>query len=129
MKTKLLLILSFITLHIAAQDRKTLTGIVTSGDARVPGVFVINRTAGVEARADARGNFSIQAKVGDRITVHSAFTEDRDFYINEDSFKHMPYMLAVETSATELEEVIVNDPCHNTACYCKTAIHCRRAPR
>jgi hypothetical protein len=109
MKTKIVILLAFFALHMAAQDRKALTGIVTAGDARVPGVFVINRTAGTETRADARGNFTIQAKNGDRITVHSVFTEDRDFYISTDSFKKMPYVLAVETKATELEEVIVND--------------------
>lgn len=109
MKTKLIFLFAFFTLALAAQQRTALTGIVVVGEARVPGVFVINKTAGVEAKTDARGNFSIQAKAGDRLAVHSNFTQDRDFYISEDSFKKMPYLLAVEAKATQLEEVIVND--------------------
>lgn len=109
MKTKLLLLIALFTLSLSAQDRKTLQGVVVIGDARVPGVFIINKSAGTEAKTDARGNFTIQAKNGDRLTVYSAFTEDRDFYISQDAFKQVPYMLAVEAKTTQLETVIVND--------------------
>jgi hypothetical protein len=109
MKTKLLLILTFFTLCLSAQDRKPLQGVVTIGDARVPGVFIINKNSGQEAKTDGQGNFSIPARNGDKLAVHSSFTEDREFYINNDSFKKMPYVLAVEGKTTQLEEVVVAD--------------------
>ncbi len=51
------------------------------GDARVPGVFVINKNSGQEVKTDGQGNFSIPARNGDRLVVHSAFTEDREFLL------------------------------------------------
>lgn len=109
MKTKLLIIFTLFTLCLSAQDRKPLRGIVTLNDARVPGVFIINRNTGAEVKSDARGTFSIPARNGDKLVVHSSFTEDREFYISDESFKKMPYILAVESKATEIEEVVVDD--------------------
>ncbi|KOS06549.1 hypothetical protein AM493_11265 [Flavobacterium akiainvivens] len=94
---------------MAAQQRKPLTGIVTVGEARVPGVFIINKKTGDEAKTDSKGSFTIMARDGDLLAVNSPITQDREFYINEDSFKKMPYVLGVEAKATELEEVIIND--------------------
>lgn len=108
MKT-LLPILLFFVLHVSAQERRELKGAVAIGGARVPGVFVINKKTGNEVKTDAQGNFSIMARNGDRLAVHSTFTEDREFYISNDSFKNMPYVLEVEGKATELDEVIIAD--------------------
>jgi hypothetical protein len=109
MKKILTILLFLLTLQLSAQDRKALRGAVVMGESRVPGVFIINKSSGMEAKTDSRGNFTIQAKNGDRLTVHSAFTEDRDFYVGEEAFKKVPYLLAVEGKSTQLETVIVND--------------------
>jgi hypothetical protein len=109
MKTKLTFIIAFVTMCTMAQERKTLSGTVTVGEARVPGVFVINKNTGDEAKTNSQGHFSILAKSGDKLAVNSPMTQDREFYVSEDTFKKQPYVLAVEASATQLEEVTIND--------------------
>jgi hypothetical protein len=109
MKTKLLAILLLFTLHMAGQERATLMGRVMVDDAHAPGVFVINKNTGTEVKTDNKGEFLLPARNGDRLVVYSNKTVVREFTISADSFKNMPYELAVEPQAYELEEVIITD--------------------
>jgi hypothetical protein len=106
---KLLCLLLFITLPMAAQERKPLLGRVMAGTDAAANVFVINKKARTETKTDAAGNFTIDAKVGDVITVYSNKTEVRDFVINDLAFKDNPYVLSVKVTAYELDEVVIND--------------------
>jgi hypothetical protein len=109
MKTKLLAILLLLTLHMAGQERNALVGHVTVDDAHAPGVFVINKNTGTEVKTDTKGAFTLPARNGDRLVVYSSKTVVREFTISAESFVNMPYELAVEPQAYELEEVVITD--------------------
>lgn len=106
---KLLCFLLFISLAATGQDRKTLQGRVMADESAMPYVYVINKKAGIETKTDGNGNFAIEAKNGDIITIYSNRTEVRDFIISELSFKDMPYILSVKATAYELDEVVINE--------------------
>ena len=92
-----------------AQERKPLLGRVVAGTDAVANVFVINKKAGTETKTDNKGNFTLDAKVGDVLTVYSNRTEVRDFIINPIAFTDSPYVMAVKITAYELDEVVIND--------------------
>jgi hypothetical protein len=96
-------------LHAAAQKRDTLQGRITVADARAPGIFVINKNTGTEVKTDSKGEFSIPAKNGDRLVVYSNITIVREFFISADSFKNMPYEMAVDPQGYEIEEVLIDE--------------------
>ena len=106
---KLVYILLLITTAVFCQECKTLQGRVMSNGALVSGVFVINKVTGTETKTDGKANFSLPARNGDRLVVYSTGTEVREFVINDESFKDMPYVLEVKTNAYELTEVVIND--------------------
>lgn len=109
MKNKLLICFLLICSVALAQQRKPLSGRVLSGDAYVAGAFVINKNNGTETKTDGNGNFTIQARPGDRITIYSPIIEARDFVISEASFNEHPYKVEVEPKANELNEVVIVD--------------------
>jgi len=104
---KLLYILLFLSLTVAAQRRQDFRGQVSSGGALAGGIFVINKTTGVETKTDANGVFSLDVRMGDRIVVFSDYTEVREFDISSKSFEEQPYKMEVEAKGTELNEVVV----------------------
>lgn len=104
---KLLYILLFLSLTVSAQKRQDFRGQVSSGGALVGGIFVINKTTGVETKTDANGVFSLDVRVGDRIVVFSDYTKVREFDISSKSFDEQPYKMEVEAKGTELDEVAV----------------------
>lgn len=91
-----------------SQERKTLNGRVVVDDAGIGDVFIINKATGIEKKSDAMGNFTIEAKPGDKITAYSPRTVVRDFAISEQSFKENPYTISVNIQAYELDEVVVD---------------------
>jgi hypothetical protein len=105
---KLLYILLFLSLTVSAQRRQGFQGQVSSGGALVSGIFVINKTTGIETRTDANGIFSLDVRPGDRVVVFSDYTEVREFDISSKSFDEQPYKMEVKTKATELNEVVVH---------------------
>ena len=107
---QLLYILLLFTLSATAQERQTLLGKVMVDDAAVADVFVINKQTGTEVKSDAQGTFSIAAKPGDRLVVYSNKINVREFLLGQASFVNMPYVLAVEVKAEQIEEVVVNRP-------------------
>jgi hypothetical protein len=109
---KLLCLLLLITLPLVAQERKALSGRVVETDNTylpVAGVFVINKATAVEVKTDAAGNFSLDAAVGDVLTVYSKRSVVHDFIVNQQSFKDKPYVVAVKVTAYELKEVVIED--------------------
>ncbi|RYD86390.1 MAG: hypothetical protein EOP54_30440, partial [Sphingobacteriales bacterium] len=106
---RLLYLLLLATLPLAAQGRKALMGRVMWGNDAVANVYVINKKTGTETKTDAKGNFTLDAKAGDVLTVYSNKTEVRDFKINDFAFKDNPYVLSVKVIAYELDEVVINE--------------------
>lgn len=110
MKSKLLLLcLLLFCSMVFAQQRKPLDGRVLAGKAYVVGVYIINKQTGAETKSDGSGNFTLQARAGDRITVYSPQIEVRDFAISEASFKEHPYKIEVVPKGTDLDEVVIVD--------------------
>lgn len=101
------ILILLVSLLATGQERKALAGRVVSGDMAVAGVFVINKATAVETKSDDNGNFSILVKTGDIIVVYSNKTEVRQFIINAESFKDVPYVVSVNMNAYELDEVVV----------------------
>lgn len=96
----------FAFLVVSAQGNM-LKGKVVSGRIGVPEAFVINKASGAETKTAADGTFTITAKPGDKLVVYSTKIMVREFMLNEDSFKDMPYVISVNYKATELEEVVI----------------------
>ncbi|KOS06550.1 hypothetical protein AM493_11270 [Flavobacterium akiainvivens] len=107
---KLLTIITLlISLHTFAQDRKALRGRVVMGETPVANAYVINKRTGDEVKTDGKGNFTLKARNGDKLAVHSAMTQDTDFYISNEAFANMPYEMEVEAKITQLDEVVIVD--------------------
>lgn len=84
-----------------------MPGRVIAGGAGIQDVFVINKATGTEVKTNNTGNFSIAARVGDRLAVYSNKVDVREFVINEASFKEVPYVLEVNVKSVELQEVVI----------------------
>lgn len=110
MKSKFSMVVLFLCslAVVAQQQRRELHGRVKSGDAVLPGLFVINNITGAETKTDSKGNFTLLVKPGDRIAVYGKSIEVREFAISEASLRDNPYILSVEISTAELEELKIN---------------------
>lgn len=109
MMNKLLcLFILLIALPVASQDRQTILGRIISGNNGVPNVYVINKTAAVEVKTDAKGYFSVAAKAGDKLIFYNSKIIVREFTLNEDSFKTSPLVISVNYNAYELDEVVID---------------------
>jgi len=107
MKSRLLLLFLCVGTVVKAQDKKALEGKVISGNTAVAGVFVINKRTGTETKTETNGIFNLYARPGDRIAVYSENIAVREFVLSERSFSEHPYLLEVEQTANELDEVVV----------------------
>lgn len=109
MVNKLLCILLFcLSFTIAsAQQDVLLRGKVMSGRAGVPEAFVINKVTGGETKTGSDGTFSITAKPGHVLVVYNTKIMVREFMLNADSFKNMPYVVSVNYKVSELDEVVI----------------------
>ncbi len=99
-----------VCLPVMAQQRQTLLGKVMANEAALPGAFIINKQTGEEVKSGQDGGFTVAAKAGDKLVVYSTGTDVREFYINADTFVNMPYVLAVEVKAEQLDEVVIQKP-------------------
>jgi len=105
---KLIAIVLFITATAFCQERKPLQGKVVSDGNGVADVFVINKATGLEIKTNAVGNFTIASKNGDVLVVYSPRVNIREFAVNDKSFAENPYVVEVEASSLELDEVVVD---------------------
>jgi hypothetical protein len=105
---KILALLLLIAAPAFSQERMQLLGRVVSDRNGISNVFVINKATGAETKTNGSGGFTILSKVGDILVVYSPKVTIREFAVSEQSFKEMPYVIAVETSSLELEEVVVD---------------------
>jgi len=107
--SRLLYIILLVSLTVSAQTRQALRGKLVSGGAVVTGVFVINKTTGEETKTDANGIFTLNARNSDRLVVYSNTIEVREFAVTATALATNPYIMEVETKATELNEVVITD--------------------
>jgi hypothetical protein len=98
----------FINVTVFCQERVPLKGKITAGKFIVTDVFVINKGTGAEAKSNAKGLFTITAKVGDKLAVYSNKIEVREFAVTKLSFAEVPYVMEVIPKGTELKEVVIN---------------------
>ena len=105
---KFLAILLFIAATAFCQERKPLQGKVVSDGYGVADVFVINKATGSETKTDVSGNFNIASKAGDKLVVYSPRVTIREFAVSDKSFTEVPYVVEVEVSSLELDEVVVD---------------------
>jgi len=113
MKNKLSAVLFFLITFVAfSQQRQTVLGRVVTGDDGVGGVFVINKTSGVEFKTDYKGYFNLTAKAGDRIVVYSPKIIVREFALTAESLQVSPYIISVNYNSYELDEVVINKYSH-----------------
>lgn len=85
-----------------------MQGKVVSDGNGVSDVFVINKATGTETKTDVSGGFNILSKVGDILVVYSPRVTIREFAMSDKSFAENPYVVEVEASSVELEEVVVD---------------------
>jgi hypothetical protein len=105
---KILALLLLIAAPAFSQERMQLSGRVITDGNGIGNVFVINKATGAETKTNGSGSFVIPSKVGDMLVVYSPRVTIREFAVSEQSFKEVPYVIEVETSSLELEEVIVD---------------------
>jgi hypothetical protein len=91
----------------SAQQNAMLKGKVISGKTGVQEAFVINKVTGTETKTNWEGMFTIAAKPGDVLVVYNTKILVREFKLNADSFKDMPYVISVNYKVTELDEVVI----------------------
>jgi hypothetical protein len=107
-KKLLYIVIFLIPLTGFCQDRQQLQGRVVAGNNGIKEVYVINKTAGTEAKTNSGGYFSLMAKPGDALTIYSPKIIIREFALNEDSFKTSPFLITVNYQAYELNEVVID---------------------
>jgi hypothetical protein len=105
---KILALLLLIAAPAFSQERMPLSGKVISDGNGIGSVFVINKATGAETKTNGSGSFMLSSKVGDILVVYSPRVTIREFAVSEQSFKEVPYLIEVETSSLELEEVVVD---------------------
>lgn len=92
---------------IVFAQQKELKGKVLAGDAPLHDVYVINATSGEETKT-VYGNFSISAQSGDKLVVYSPKINTRKFTLHEEAFNDKPYVITVNLTPQELEEVVID---------------------
>lgn len=92
---------------LASAQEGILKGRVVSGRIGVPEAFVINKREGAETKTNPDGTFTIKATPGDVLVVYNTKIMVREFMLNADSFKNMPYVISVNYKVTEIEEVVI----------------------
>lgn len=102
------IIILLITFPALSQERQTLPGRIVAGSNGVKDVYVINKTAGAEAKTDSKGYFNLSAKAGDALIIYSSKIIVREFALNQESFKTSPFVITVNYNAEELDEVVID---------------------
>lgn len=106
MKRVLYILLILLSAQAFSQER--LYGKVVSNIEAVPGVFVINKRTGAEAKSDNKGLFNLEVKIGDELAVYSAKIVTRNFTVNKEWFDDNPFIISVDQQMYELEEVVID---------------------
>ena len=91
---------------VFAQQRE-LRGRVLAGEVPLHDVYVINATSGQETKT-VYGSFSILAQPGDKLVVYSPKINTRKFILHEDAFSNTPYIITVNLTPQELDEVVID---------------------
>lgn len=95
------------SIAVSAQVQALQGRVVADGNG-VPNVFVINKATGIEVKTDSKGFFTMTAKPGDKITAYNNKIIVRDFMLNAESFKDVPYIISVNYNAYELDELVID---------------------
>lgn len=91
------------------QERTALKGkVVTTGNAGIAAVFVINKASGTESKTAYDGSYTIMAKPGDVLAVYNKDITVREFLLKQESFSSEPFVVSVNYQPYQLEEVVID---------------------
>jgi len=93
---------------MAAQNSTLIRGRVISGISGVKDVLVVNNNAQAETRTDSLGNFSIKAVIGDLFVISDYKVKPIKIRYTQDQVQNNTFIINVEITATELDEVVIN---------------------
>lgn len=93
----------------SAQDRKLLSGKVTSDFDSLEGIYVINRSSEASVTTTRGGYFTISAKANDTLIFSALQFEAKDVVVKEADFCDNLFFVPLETFNHELEELIIVD--------------------
>ena len=98
-----------ITLAGICKERTMLKGkVVTTGNAGIAAVFVINKASGTESKTAYDGSYTIMAKPGDVLAVYNKDITVREFLLKQESFSSEPFVVSVNYQPYQLEEVVID---------------------
>lgn len=83
---------------------QSITGIIYDAETTIKGVKIFNDTQNKVDFSDARGNFKIEASVGDQLSVISLFHEPLVVTV-QSSFFDAPVVFELKKVTNELDEV------------------------
>lgn len=104
----LALFLSLASLHAQDDDRSLLRGTVLYRNSAVPNENVINTTAGIATITNGRGQFAIDARLGDELVFMALNYELKIVEVDEETLRRNRLVVEVNEKITELDEVTVS---------------------
>jgi hypothetical protein len=115
LKQFLLLIIVFITAGSFAQNRKPLSGKVTSDFDSLEGVYVINKSADKSVTTTRGGYFTINAQVNDTLVFSALQFEAKDVVVKEADFRDKLFFVPLDPFNRELDELVIINYSHINA--------------
>ncbi|KGO86452.1 hypothetical protein Q765_11275 [Flavobacterium rivuli WB 3.3-2 = DSM 21788] len=115
MKQRLLLLLVLVSAALFAQERKPLSGKVTSDFDTLEGIYVINKSAETSVTTTRGGYFTINARATDTLIFSAVQFEARDITVHEADFCDNLFFVPLATRNHELDELVIIDYSHINA--------------
>ncbi len=109
MKQFLILIIIIISSGSFAQERKLLSGKVTSDFDSLEGIYVINKSSEKSVTTTRGGYFTINAQANDTLIFSALQFEAKDVVLKEKDFCNELLFVALETFNRELDELVIVD--------------------
>jgi len=109
LKTVILFLLSFSFAAVYAQERKPLSGKVTSDFDDLEGIYVINKNADRSITTTRGGYFTINAQVNDTLIFSSIQFNAKEVVVQEENFSSNLLFVPLQTLNRELDELVIVD--------------------
>ena len=107
LKTVILFLLSFSIAAVYAQERKPLSGKVTSDFDDLEGIYVINKNADRSVTTTRGGYFTINAQVTDTLIFSSIQFNAKEVVVTQESFGPTLFFVPLKTMSRELDELVI----------------------
>lgn len=103
------LVIVLISAYSSAQERKPLSGKVTSNFDTLDGIYVINKSSEASVTTTRGGYFTINAQVNDTLIFSALQFEAKDVVVKETDFCDNLFFVPLQTFNHELDELIIID--------------------